>query len=61
MVKLENEAARLKAVGYLLSEALRLADEGAMSLAGAKIADCMECIGRGLADVTDQITEVQAR
>lgn len=55
MPQLENDAARLKSIAYLLGEALRISDEGRSPIVGAKIADCMDCVGRELADITDQM------
>lgn len=55
MPKLENEVARLKTVAYLLREALRVADEGRLPVVGAKIAECIDRVGRELADITEQM------
>ncbi len=55
MPQLENDAARLKSVAYLLTEALRISDEGQRPVVGAKIADCIDCVHRELADVSAQL------
>lgn len=57
MPQLENEAARLKSIAYLLGEALRISDDGRSPVVGAKIADCMDCVNRELADVTEQMIQ----
>lgn len=57
MPQLKNEAARLKTLAYLLREALRVADEGRSPVVGAKIADCMDCVDRELANVTEQMIQ----
>ncbi|WP_380787216.1 hypothetical protein [Sphingomonas sp. R86521] len=60
MPLLENEAARFKSVAYLLAEALRVSDGGRLPVVGAKIADCMDCVKRELADVIEQMNQRDA-
>ncbi len=36
--------ARLRSMMFLVSEALRIADEGDNPLLGAKLSDCIDCI-----------------
>jgi hypothetical protein len=55
MPELENDAARLKSVSYLLGEALRITDEGNRSHDAARIADCKDFIELELARVIEQL------
>lgn len=55
MLELENDAARLRSISYLLGEALRVADEGRAPLVRAKIAESLDCVDHALADVTEQL------
>ncbi len=48
MPQLENDAARLKTVRHLLSEALRLADEGSRTAIGAVVAHCIDTVDHEL-------------
>ena len=55
MAELENDAARLRSLSYLLREALRIAQEGNRPVICAQIRDCAERVALDLADVTEQI------
>lgn len=52
MPQMENDAARLRSLSYLLNEALRIADEGHRFLIGVRISECIDQVERELSDVT---------
>ena len=60
MPQLENDIARLKSLSYLLSEALRIAGEGARQTIVAKIEECVAHVGHELEAASDELRRRQS-
>lgn len=57
MPLLENDAARLRSLVHLLTEGLRIADEGDRPIIGAQISGCLSYVQDQLALVTGALGE----